>query len=828
MDKFERDHAKYVALMQKRMQDILDSYEREITRLAGAVTTDPDRPFRFADHPALKARYEKLIKDMEAELQQAVESGVKNEWGRADRKNDALAIGVVGSAEKAASRGCLRRNENALTAFLGRKAAGMTLSDRVWQYTNQYDAQIQAAIDVALIDGKSAAELSRDVRSYLVHPDTLFRRVRDERGVIHLSKNAKAFHPGQGVYRSAYMNARRMAATEINMAYRTSDYMRIQQMDFVVGIEVHLSGNHNCKGIPPGQFFDICDELQGKYPKTFKFTGWHPHCRCYTTTILKSREEMKEDAKRIKEGEPPTKAQDSPNAVKELPDNFTKWLDDNQQRVATAKRLPYFLKDNGHMEGDVWVPFQKVLPPAKPTLLDLAAQRHAARTPEQVQKIKEAWAKTKQEHDLIRKTADDVLKEAGDYGEIDFSELKAAIDSGNLDRMETAASKVEQIVSEVNRQEGLISDLIPNAHNLHKTYSMDELKEAYWDIDSVMKKWLAKYNYTSLDASDLKHLRNKLEFELTNPSIGYSNKDIVKEAITAKIKLIDRKIEWNDMVSKAATLKSFKTRSTIYKDWLAKIDDAIQNDDFNGLQKSIAEAENQQQKLVNKQIKRGGDIKSALNKEYKGGAIGKDITSTVDTSNMVSEDPYGDTFTNNVARMQGFDAPAKLVTEQEFALLEKACGEVFYRTVNPTKFNGINMSSSQFAAQLYEADLLELNGPGGRAYGDGMYVATSAWNGSKINPLTDNAKRIAYRSSICYGRGNHTISEMTFTRKPKIITQRELWDKWSKLTPEQKQKFGGRYSENTFACALGYDAMYCDGPNYMVIWNRSIIAVKSK
>lgn len=704
MDKFEREHEKYVALMQKRMNDILDSYEREITRLAGAVTTDPGRPFRFADYPALKARYDKLIKDMEAELQQAVESGVKNEWDRADKKNDALAIGVVGSAEKADARGCLRRNGDALTAFIGRKAAGMTLSDRVWLYTNQYDAQIQAAIDVALIDGKSAAELSRDVRSYLVHPDTLFRRVRDERGVLHLSQNAKAFHPGQGMYRSAYMNARRMAATEINMAYRTSDYMRIQQMDFVVGIEVHLSGNHNCKGIPPGQFYDICDELQGKYPKTFKFTGWHPHCyddksevytdsgwklfkdvedsdlilsldpktrnleyvpillnisrphkgkmvhfhnrsysqlvtpehevlyvskgdnetfkrveadkcgktqpiyrscewvgedvsvmsvgglevpfvlfaefmgywladgslghkyevgiaqqdanreniyrciermgmhprynggkvefnnrefyeylkqfgkaaekyvpaeikesakesicafldafiscdghikepkpfvgsrgslcvpkegervycttsrrmaddigelvlkkgvrpsfstnrtsgkmqrfkngmyrinhdiitirecrsqfatqyskdyvdyngivydltlaknntmyirregkcfwgsncRCYTTTILKSREEMKEDAARIKEGKSPSKAENSPQAVTKLPDNFTKWLADNQQRVATAKRLPYFLKDNGHMEGDVWVPFQKIMPPAKP------------------------------------------------------------------------------------------------------------------------------------------------------------------------------------------------------------------------------------------------------------------------------------------------------------------------------------------------------------------------------------------------------------------------------------------------------------------------------
>ena len=68
------------------------------------------------------------------------------------------------------------------------------------------------------------------------------------------------------------MNARRLAVTETNLAYRTADYDRYQLFDFVVGIEIHLSGNHTCKGVK-GDFFDICDELQGKYPKDFKFTG---------------------------------------------------------------------------------------------------------------------------------------------------------------------------------------------------------------------------------------------------------------------------------------------------------------------------------------------------------------------------------------------------------------------------------------------------------------------------------------------------------------------------------------------------------------------------
>ena len=50
---------------------------------------------------------------------------------------------------------------------------------------------------------------------------------------------------------------------------------------------------------------------------------------------------------------------------------------------------------------------------------------------------------------------------------------------------------------------------------------------------------------------------------------------------------------------------------------------------------------------------------------------------------MVSIDPFDkETFTYNIARMQGFDAPAKLVGKEEFDKLVEANKDVFYRTVN--------------------------------------------------------------------------------------------------------------------------------------------------
>ena len=119
---------------------------------------------------------------------------------------------------------------------------------------------IEMGLDVGLRNGLSADEMSRDLRQYLQHPDMLFRRVRDEHGNLVLSQRAKAYHSGQGVYRSSYMNARRLAVTETNIAYRTSDYERMQQLDFVVGVEIRLSNNHNCKGFPQGSFYDISED----------------------------------------------------------------------------------------------------------------------------------------------------------------------------------------------------------------------------------------------------------------------------------------------------------------------------------------------------------------------------------------------------------------------------------------------------------------------------------------------------------------------------------------------------------------------------------------
>lgn len=257
----------------------------------------------------------------------------------------------------------------------------MGLSERVWNYTGQFKEEIEMALDLGIRSGKSAAEMSRDERQYLRYPDKLFRRVRDEHGNLRLSKAAKAFHPGQGVYRSSYKNALRIAATETNMAYRTADYLRGQQLDFVVGIQVKLSNNHTLNGRP---FVDICDELAGVYPKDFKFVGWHPSCRCYSVKVLKTMDEFLADERKLLNGEALTA--ESANTVRDMPPQFRQWVLDNRERIGKARAKgteSYFIRDN-----KAYV--NKILDP-KPNALKIAQKRHSERTEAQIRDIRRRW-----------------------------------------------------------------------------------------------------------------------------------------------------------------------------------------------------------------------------------------------------------------------------------------------------------------------------------------------------------------------------------------------------------------------------------------------------
>ena len=393
---YDKKHKENLAKRARKVQQLYDAAIKRIAQAAAPSLFDADtkKEFHFEDFPALKKEMEALMQDLGSSLQANIEDGDQESWTLSNTKNDAMVDSIIGKKKLPAKtvKAWKHPHLEALNAFIARKEAGMNLSRRVWNLTQQFKSEMELALELGMGEGKSAAALSRDVRKYLVDPNKLFRRVRDKSGALRLSKAAAAYHPGQGVYRSSYKNALRMTATENNIAYRTADHNRWQALPFVIGIEIHISNNHPTE--------DICDLFDGKrFPKDFKFTGWHPWCRCYAVSVLASQEEMDAYTTAIMNGED-VRHWKFTGQVEKMPKEFNKWMKDNQQRIASAKNMPYFIKDN-FKDGDPakglrWE-VQKTdkktaqAKTAHDIIMENAAKRHAARTSEQIDDIKDAW-----------------------------------------------------------------------------------------------------------------------------------------------------------------------------------------------------------------------------------------------------------------------------------------------------------------------------------------------------------------------------------------------------------------------------------------------------
>ena len=385
---FDLNHYRTTEQYAAAVQALFDRATLAIAQSATRRNIDPDKPFSFDDYPEVKTELQKVVGQLASRLQTTIETGSKNQWLFACEKNDGFIASIMDTSKlsKARLKKMQDRNLDALSTFQGRKVGGMDLSQRVWRYVGQFRDQLETALDVGLGEGRSAQELARDVKKNLRDPDRLFRRVRDKRGNLVLSKAARAFHPGQGVYRSSVKNAQRLTRSEINMAYRESDFLRWQQLDFVVGFEIHRS-NHEplCK-------CKMCDRLQGRYPKTFKFKGWHPQCMCYAVPILMDEETFDEnelgDLKAALRGTEYKKKQ-AKNLVTDVPDGFKEWVAENMEASAGWASTPYFIKDN-FVDGDLAKGLKIALP--EPEVDPVQAQLDALMpSVEAARKIAEEW-----------------------------------------------------------------------------------------------------------------------------------------------------------------------------------------------------------------------------------------------------------------------------------------------------------------------------------------------------------------------------------------------------------------------------------------------------
>ncbi len=640
---YDKTHLRNMAAIGTRIDRVFKKAAEEAAKIGVSIKSPlpEDRIFSFDDYPETKKQIERLMTALQESMETTIVNGVRSSWTLSNNKNNALVSRIfgdrVGDLSKEQYRRYFSTNGAALDAFLQRKEQGLNLSDRVWRYTTAFKREIELGLDLGIRTGESADQMSRSLRQYLQHPDKLFRRVRDKHGNLKLSKAARDYHPGRGVYRSSYKNARRLACTETNIAYRTSDHLRWQQMGFVVGIEIKLSNNHTLNGVP---LTDICDKLKGRYPKDFKFTGWHPHCRCHVVTVLKTDDEMAEDTQRILAGEQPKKG--SVNAVRDVPDAFKGWVEEHADRIEMGGNLPYFVKDNRKVVDRIL----GIATEPQKTPLEIAAERHANRKPEEGIDIQQRWNETRlrnlaaaiddgylpkevkerleemlannnPEHfeginsriafyqkrakkhmerdpkeiaDIKQRweakqtrdrntclVANNVLKLRSEYpNDVDFSVLEKIIADNNLGKMRDEAKRVAQAIKAIRDEEKALADIIPDVHEWHKTFSLNDLKTVKASILSKLDDFKAK-GWGDFDTkTNLGHLKHSLEWQAnymaTKGLVKYKTWEVAQKSY---LKLVDKAqdlIEWENIETDIAALKAFKTKS---KDFEGLLDKAI-------------------------------------------------------------------------------------------------------------------------------------------------------------------------------------------------------------------------------------------------------------
>lgn len=352
----EKHEAAFDQLLKRfsyRLKSLYGDYAYKAAKLIDlkmAIKASSDGP--IINEKYLESYLKNLTKEFAIELQKLIEKGFNSSLDLSYLKYIALT-GLVASVINRKKIRLLSKIKDLFTisktepdpirnelleAHKNKTFKGFKLSERVWKISSQFEIELMEQLRLGVMDGIPAAKIARRIKIHLNNPDALFRRVRNEAGKLIPSKAMQAFHPGQGVYRSAYKNALRLAVTELNSIYRKADHLRWQSNDAVLGFEVKLSNRHGAENA------DICDHLKGRYPKGFLFTGWHPLCRCYAIPMLPNQDDF---LNYLESGD---KAIMERQRVNNVPNSMAEWVHYNNDKILAAKSKMFFIDDNFKLE----------------------------------------------------------------------------------------------------------------------------------------------------------------------------------------------------------------------------------------------------------------------------------------------------------------------------------------------------------------------------------------------------------------------------------------------------------------------------------------------
>lgn len=671
------------AVYNKRLGRLYSDYVKKLTSLGyGEDVLEDDVLFNFDNFPQLKARLNDIFNDYYQNSLLCYKSGITDGVALA-YNHDEMVIGGYSVLTDKAIR--VARDTAAATFISNRLKTknGLNLAQIVWNYCQQTKSEFEMAMSNTIADGikkgSSAEEVGKSIRKYLNDPDMMYRRYH----TIKVQKNGKKKDVvtwrrrriidgkvrfieeplekvGMGVYRSARKNALRVARTEINSAYHKARNERWQNEPFVIGQYIHVSPQHNID--------DICNDLEGRYPKDYVWISWHPQCICTSDPITIQGEEKKEFYKRLMAGEDMSNYV-SPFAVLTMPEKYNQYIKDNSEAIVKAGmrgKLAWHLQDNTKYWAHLLSPSDRKklglkAVSSRELILAKAKERHALRTKEQIDKIQSRWDKHRRDyynglvHNLLgSKSVTDIKSQdlferyyAIRYAIKDkksASEIASLFDRfkrGYQTKLAWTDRKVAMNVMKVaaNYGEADVSSVLSALKSANYTLARKEAKTLANAISAIKKdelslsvlipnvnKWHKQFTSKELhgvyDAVEAKLAQwqsltlekqvSKLQFEAVDFLGGnmhgvqqkYATWKVSQAAYLKKLDEVKTAIDWVNINKAYADVKGYKTQSKIYHKLIYDLEHAMLAKDKTLAEQLLYEAKQKKETLINAKAKR--------------------------------------------------------------------------------------------------------------------------------------------------------------------------------------------------------------------------------
>lgn len=671
------------AVYNKRLGRLYSDYVKKLTSLGyGEDVLEDDALFNFDNFPQLKGRLNEIFNDYYQNSLLCYKSGITDGVALAYNHDEMVIGGYSVLTDKAIK---VARDTAAATFIANRLKAknGLNLAQTVWNYCQQTKSEFEMAMSNTIADGikkgSSAEEIGKSIRKYLNNPDMMYRRYH----TIKVQKNGKkkdvvtwrrrriidgkvrfVEEPlekvGMGVYRSARKNALRVARTEINAAYHKARNERWQNEPFVIGQYIHVSPQHDID--------DICNDLEGRYPKYFDWRSWHANCMCTSDPITIQGEEKKEFYKRLMAGEDMSNYV-SPFAVLTMPEKYNQYIKDNSEAIVKAGmrgKLAWHLQDNTKYWAHLLSPSDRKklglkAVSSKELILAKAKERHALRTKEQIDKIQSRWDKHRRDyynglvHNLLGgKSITDIKSQdlferyyAIRYAIKDkksASEIASLFDRfkrGYQIKLAWTDRKVAMNVMKVatNYGETDVSAVLSALKSANYTLARKEAKTLANAISAIKKdelslsvlipdvnKWHKQFSsqelhgvYDAVEAKlaqwqslTLEKKASKLQFEAIDFLGGnmhgvqqkYATWEVSQAAYLKKLDEVKTAIDWVNINKAYADVKGYSTQSKVYHKILFDLKNAMIAQDKDLAKQLIKEAEDKRDSLIQLKTKR--------------------------------------------------------------------------------------------------------------------------------------------------------------------------------------------------------------------------------